>query len=160
MITGSVTTEIIKFCMGWNDITKFKNCFLNLALPQIMFSEPDDVKKFKSTTECDPITMTGPTKMLPEGYTCYDKVTVDAGSLTLGGLFDWLKTNKGVTISMVLSGEVALYNGYLPGDPHQARLDKKVEDIYKELCEAEFPTGRYYVVLTVDGVITDTEEEM
>ena len=55
MITGSVTTEIIKFCQGWNDIKKFKNCFLNLALPTTMYSEPDDVKKNMSTDHFDEI---------------------------------------------------------------------------------------------------------
>jgi len=83
MITGAVTTEIVKVCMGWNDITKFKNSFVNLALPSVMFAEPDDVKKTKSTTEYDPISMSGPCKAIPEGWTTYDKVTVDAGSLTL-----------------------------------------------------------------------------
>lgn len=57
---------------------------------------------------------------------------------------------------MVLTGDVALYNEYLPGNPHAARLEKKVEDIYKELCDEPLPTGRYYITLTVDGVITDT----
>ena len=61
---------------------------------------------------------------------------------------------------MVLSGVAAIYNGNLPGDPQKARLDRKIEDIYKELNECDFPTGRYYIVLTVDGVITDTQEEM
>merc|ERR1712083_242318 len=47
MITGCVTTEIIKYAQGWNDIEKFKNAFINLALPMFLFSEPDEVKKNK-----------------------------------------------------------------------------------------------------------------
>lgn len=102
MITGTVATEIIKFTMGWNDIEKFKNAFVNLALPMFYFSEPDDVKKNKSK-EFDPI-MCGPITCLPEGYTCYDKVVIDEGSLTLQQLSDWLAANKGVDISMVTCG--------------------------------------------------------
>jgi hypothetical protein len=45
-----------------------------------MFSEPDDVKKIKSKEYC--VIMGGPVTCIPEGYTCYDKVTLDEGSLT------------------------------------------------------------------------------
>ena len=85
MITGCVTTEIVKFTQGWTDIEKFKNAFINLALPMFLFSEPDEVKKNKSK-EYDPI-MCGPIKCLPEDYTCYDKVTINEGSLTFEKLF-------------------------------------------------------------------------
>lgn len=157
MITGAVTTEIVKFTMGWNDITKFKNSFINLALPMFLFSEPDDVKKNKSK-EYDPI-MCGPIKMIPEDYTCYDKVTIDEGSLTFQGLFDWLLANKGVEITMVTTGQFALFNAYLPGNKHAPRLTQKVEDVFKQISEEEFAAGRYYLILEVGGAIKDTEED-
>jgi len=94
MITGCVTTEIIKYSQGWNDIEKFKNAFINLALPMFLFSEPDEVKKNKSK-EYDPIAM-GPITMVPEGYTCYDKVVIDEGSLTFEGIMAWLDKNRGI----------------------------------------------------------------
>ena len=98
-----------------------------------MFSEPDDVKKNKSK-EYDPI-MCGPIKCIPEDYTCYDKVTINEGSLTFQGLFDWLATNKNVDITMVTCGQIALYNAYLPGNKHADRLPKKPEDVYREIAE-------------------------
>lgn len=81
MITGSVSNEIFKYAQGFNEIGKFKNAFVNLALPLFLFSEPDDIKLNKSK-DFDPI-VCGPIKMLPEGYTNYDKVEVNEGSLTL-----------------------------------------------------------------------------
>jgi ubiquitin-activating enzyme E1 len=129
MITGVVSNEIYKFAQGFTDIAKFKNAFCNLALPSIMFSQPDDIIKNKSK-EFDPI-MCGPITCLPEGYTNYDRVNVNVGSLTFQGLFDWLKDNKSVEISMVTCGEVALYNAYLPGNKHAARLSEKIEDVYR-----------------------------
>ena len=71
MITGVVSNELYKFTQGFNDIAKFKNAFVNLALPSIMFSQPDDIIKMKSK-EFDPI-MCGPITCIPEGYTNYDK---------------------------------------------------------------------------------------
>lgn len=128
MITGVVSNEIFKYTQGWNDVTKFKNAFCNLALPFFMFSQPDDIKKNQSK-EFDPI-MCGPITCLPEGYTIYDKVTINNGSMTFQQLFDWLKENKGVEISMVTCGDVALYNAYLPGNKHAPRLAEKIEDVY------------------------------
>jgi hypothetical protein len=67
--------------------------------------------------------MAGPIKAIPEGFTIYDKVTVKEGSLTFGQLFNWLKDKYGVNVSMVACGRLALYNAYLPGGKHKARLD-------------------------------------
>lgn len=80
MITGVVSNEIFKYTQGFNDIAKFKNAFVNLALPSLMFSQPDDIIKNKSK-EFDPI-MCGPITMLPEGYTNYDKVVLQEGPMT------------------------------------------------------------------------------
>ena len=120
MITGVVTNEIFKYTQGMTDVAKFKNAFCNLALPLFLFSQPDDIKKNKSK-EFDPI-MCGPVTMIPEDYTNYDKVVIDVGSLTFQGLFDWMRDNKGVDITMVTCGNYALYNGYLPGNKHAPRL--------------------------------------
>ena len=40
MITGAVTTEIIKLTQSCNDIKKYKNACINLALPTVQFAEP------------------------------------------------------------------------------------------------------------------------
>ena len=128
MITGVVSNEIYKYVQGFTDIEKFKNGFVNLALPTIMMSQPDDIIKNKSK-EFDPI-MCGPITMLPEGFTNYDKVVLQQGSMTFQQIFDWLRDNKGVDISMVTCGEVALYNAYLPGNKHAPRLAQSPEAVH------------------------------
>jgi len=89
MITGSVGVELLKFVQGFRDIDKFKNSFINLNQPMWLFSEPDEVLKKKDKEYC-PIAM-GPIKYHPPGWTTYDKVTVDAGSLTIQGVCDAIK---------------------------------------------------------------------
>lgn len=154
MITGAVGTEMIKFIAGFNTIGKFKNAFINLALPSVMFTEPDDVKKIKSK-DYDPI-IGGAVVAIPEEYTTYDKVTINEGSLTLQQFIDWMKDNKGVEIQMVTCGSVAIYNMYLPGNRHAPRLPKKMEDINKEITGKDQPEGRNYLILETGGVIIES----
>ena len=45
MITGIVSNEIYKFTQGFTELEKFKNANVNLALPSVMFFQPDPVIK-------------------------------------------------------------------------------------------------------------------
>jgi ubiquitin-activating enzyme E1 len=85
-----------------------------------VFSEPDEIKKTKSK-DYDPI-MGGAIKAIPEGFTIYDKITINVGSITFQQLFDHLKEKNGLDVSMVACGKVALYNAWLPGGKHKPRL--------------------------------------
>jgi len=113
MITGCVTAEVFKFVQGITDLERFKNAFVNLALPLFLFSEPDPVKKQKSV-EFDPI-MYGPVVAIPEGFTIYDKIKIQKGSLSFNELFAHLKGEFSIEVSMCASGRLSLYNAYLPG---------------------------------------------
>lgn len=102
MITGAVGVEIYKYVQGIDKIERYKNSFINLALPMFLFSEPDEIVKKKSV-EFDPI-MCGPIKAIPEGWTNYDKITVDKGSMTTQQLIDYFKAEWDVEVSMVSCG--------------------------------------------------------
>ena len=154
MITGVVSNEVFKFTQGFTDIAKFKNAFCNLALPSIMFSQPDDIIKTKSK-EFDPI-MCGPVTALPEGFTNYDKIVLQNGSMTFQQLIDWMAQNKGVEVQMITCGNVALYNMYLPGNKHAPRLVQKIEDVYRSISEEPIPAGRRYLRIDVGGTIVES----
>ena len=51
MVSGLVTIEIIKFIFGKNNITDFKNTYLNLGLGFLTSSDPIDKEKFKIKTK-------------------------------------------------------------------------------------------------------------
>ena len=148
MITGCVTAEIYKFVQGFSDLESYKNSFINLALPLFVFSEPDPAKKTKSK-DYDPILM-GKVKAIPEDFTIYDKVVVQ-GPMTFEQFFAEMKNRFNVEITLVSSGKVALYNGYLPGNKHAVRLPRKIEEVYREIAEDPIPEGRYYLAVEVGG---------
>lgn len=148
MVTGCVTTELMKFVQGWTDIELFKNGFINLALPLFVFSEPIPANKTKSK-EYDPILM-GKVISIPEDYTIYDKIEVQ-GPMTFQQLFDDLKTRFGVSITLVSCGKIALFNAYLPGKKHDARLPKRIEDVYREISDEPIPDSRRYLAIEVGG---------
>jgi len=120
MITGAVAAEFYKFVQGWTNIDKFKNAFINLAIPIFLVEEPHEVKKIKSK-DYDPI-MGCPVKAVPEGYTIYDKITIAKGHLTIGQLLEILSKEHNLSVSMIACGKCALYNAYLPGNKHAPRL--------------------------------------
>lgn len=151
MITGAVTNEIFKFVQGFGKLDQFKNAFINLAVSLFLFSEPDEVKRNKSK-EYDPV-MCGPIKCIPEGYTIYDKVVVNEGSMTFDAFIAYFKTAKNLDVSMITCGSVALYNAYMPGNKHADRLPKILEQVYVELAKEAL--DRKYLVLEIGGSDAD-----
>ena len=103
--------------------------------------------------------MCGPIKALPEGFTNYDKVTIKEGKMTFQQLFDWLKANHSVEITMVTCGQVALFNAYLPGNKHAPRLSREISEVYSEISKEPIPAGRKYLRIDVGGAILETEED-
>ena len=50
--------------------------------------------------------------MIPEGFTCYDKIVLQEGSKTFKDLFAFLKKHYNVNIESVNKGDLNLYNEY------------------------------------------------
>jgi len=121
MITGAVAAEFYKYVQGFTDLAKFKNSFINLALPLFLFTEPDEIKKIKSKDDSKDH---GGIKVvaIPDPYTCYDKTHINIGSITFQQFFDYLKEKIGVDISLVGVGKITLYNQYSPSKAHLPRL--------------------------------------
>jgi len=124
-----------------------------LAVNIFAFTEPDEAKRTKSK-EYDPV-MCGPIKAIPEGYTNYDKVIVNVGSsLTFQQFIEYFKNKLNVEVTMVACGNVSLYNAYMPGGKHAARLPMAIEKVYDEICQ-EDKVKKNYLVLDIGGSTED-----
>ena len=145
MITGGVLVELYKRALEF-DVDKYRNCFINLALPLLVFSEPMPPNRTKSK-DYDPISM-GPVKAYPEGFTSWDKLVVD-GPCTLAQFMDQLRQKHQLKVTMVSAGRVCMYNGYLPGNKHADRLQVPVHELYERISETQIIQGRRYLAIEV-----------
>ena len=85
MITGLVGLELYKVVQGASvPIERYRNSFVNLALPSFVQSEPMPCTKNKS----DPAKGL---KYYPEGWTLWDNFVIDEGDITFQQLLDLFK---------------------------------------------------------------------
>jgi ubiquitin-activating enzyme E1 len=152
MIVGAVGIELLKIVQGFDKIEDFRNSFINLAIPLMVFTEPIEASKVKDC-EMDPI-MFAPVKAIPQGWTIWDTIEVK-GSKTIQEFIDFLKEEYKVNTTLISSGALAIYNSYLPGKKHVPRLSRKIEDIYQEIGEPV--TGRNYLIIEAGTATIDED---
>jgi ubiquitin-activating enzyme E1 len=107
MITGAVTAEVYKFVQGITDLERYKNGFVNLALPMFLFSEPEEVRINKSC-EMDPI-MYMPVTCVPENWTKYDKILVGK-SMTVNAFVAHFKETYNVEVQGIGCGSCLVWS--------------------------------------------------
>lgn len=114
MITGAVAVEFYKFVQGWTDLAKFKSFMINLALPFWLVTEPDEVIRTKDDD------ING--KAVPEGWTVYDRIVINEGSMTVQQLFDWFEKNMNLEVDSVFTIDNPPKNIYIGIPSMQKRL--------------------------------------
>ena len=130
-------------------ISRFKNGFINLALPLIAFSEPvaANVKKYgdKPFTLWDCLELKGPKKF--------------------GELIEWIEAQTGTTVTMLSSGNALLYAFFQP-QKRAERSRLSVEDVVAQVTRLPIPEHRRAIVFEVmaqastGGGIDDDDEDI
>ncbi|WAR00961.1 UBA6-like protein [Mya arenaria] len=114
-VSGLVTVELVKVvCQLPRD--RYRNCFLNLALPLLLLSEPGPAE----------------TTTIREGlaFTNWDIWEVQGGpDFTLQNLMDKLKEKVGSNVTFVSQGARLVYMAFLPA--HKKRLTEKMSKLLK-----------------------------
>jgi len=153
MIAGLVMVEMYKLFIH-EDVEKFRNSFINLALPLFVLSEP--MPPLKTTTkDYDPILL-GPVRAYPEGFSTWQKLVVE-GPLTLQEFMQKLEAEHNLKVNIVSAGKTCLYNGYLPGNKHADRLPKLLHELYVEISGQQFVPGRRHLAVEVS---CESKEDM
>jgi ubiquitin-activating enzyme E1 len=143
MIAGAVMIELYKLVQN-TEVQSFRNCFCNLALPLLVFSEPLPPLRFISK-EYDPILM-GPVKAYPEKFSTWDKLVV-SGPCTLQEFIHKIEEAHKLRVKIVSSGQSCLYNSYLPDHKHDYRLPKQLHLLYEEVSETKILEGRHCLAI-------------
>ncbi|XP_030832808.1 ubiquitin-like modifier-activating enzyme 6 isoform X2 [Strongylocentrotus purpuratus] len=115
-VAGLSTIEMVKYIKGTTKMEDYHNCFLNLALPMVMFSEPARTVTTK----------------LKQGltYTEWDRWTVQGSKdFKLQDFNQYFKDTYQLDVSMVAIGAKLIYLPVLPG--HPKRLKQKMVELIK-----------------------------
>ncbi|XP_038615051.1 ubiquitin-like modifier-activating enzyme 6 [Tachyglossus aculeatus] len=138
-VSGLVALELIKVA-GGHPFEAYKNCFLNLAIPIIVFSEPTEVRK---TAIRNGIT-----------FTIWDRWTIcGKEDFTLLDFIHAVREKYGIEPTMVVQGVKMLYVPVMPG--HIKRLKLTMHKLVKPSSDKK------YVDLTVSfAPETDGEEDL
>jgi ubiquitin-activating enzyme E1 len=151
-VAGWQVHEMIKWILrpqareqGEAALARYKNGFMNLALPFFAQIEP-----------VAPVT-----NELREGstWTAWDSIDVDGGQ-TLRELIEWIEENQSVEVSMVSAGAAMLYTTFTAA--HKARLAMTLEAIYQQvvLKDKPLPPALRFIVLDITGDRTEDSEEV
>eukprot|EP00743_Colponemidia_sp_Colp-15_P000554 GILK01000622.1.p1 GENE.GILK01000622.1~~GILK01000622.1.p1 ORF type:complete len:1037 (+),score=209.76 GILK01000622.1:77-3187(+) len=154
MVTGLVSLEIYKLAQN-RPLEDFKNAFVNLALPVWLLSEP--LPPLKTVSKAyDPV-IGGPLKAQPEGFTPWDKTVIE-GDYTLKEFLEVFQRLTGLNMSIISSGNLCLYNSYMPGPKGAARLNMKVQEVYEDMLGKKLYHGRNYLALEASCENEDGED--
>ncbi|XP_066272091.1 ubiquitin-like modifier-activating enzyme 6 [Branchiostoma lanceolatum] len=135
-VAGLVSIELVKVVLG-SPLEHYRNCFLNLALPVMVFSEPAPPE----------------TSVIREGLsiTLWDKWDVHGNKdFTLKQFLGYFKEKHGFEATMVVYGVKMVYVPIMPG--HKKRLPQTMVKLIKPGAEKK------YVDLTVSFEGEDGED--
>jgi hypothetical protein len=131
-VSGCVSLELLKLVKGL-ELDKFKNLFMNLALPYWAFSEPGAAERKKITGSFS--------------YTLWDSWDVKEGDLTLGEFIDYFQKKYNLVVAGVFKGAIMVFVPMFPG--HLKRKPQKMSTLLKRK-----PGDKYE-----DLIVTFTDEK-
>ncbi|CAG7836363.1 unnamed protein product [Allacma fusca] len=117
VVAGLVGLELYKIVQGHAGIEKYKNGFVNLALPLFTFSEPIACPK---------------NKYHEVQWTLWDRFDVE-GEMTLQDFFDFFAKEHQLEVTMMSQGVCMLYSFFMPPDRRKERLALPVTEVVRRV---------------------------
>lgn len=116
VVSGLSCLELLKLVEPSREIERFKNGFVNLALPFFGFSEPIAAPK---------------NKYYDTEWTLWDRFEV-TGDMTLEQFINHFKDTYRLEITMLSQGVCMLYSFFMPPNKRQERLQMSLVDVSVE----------------------------
>ncbi|KAG8817996.1 hypothetical protein FRC17_011005 [Serendipita sp. 399] len=141
LVTGLVCLELYKIIDGKNDLEKYKNGFVNLALPFFGFSDPIAAPK---------------RKLGDSDWTLWDRFEFK-GDPTLQEIVDWFKKTHNLDVNMVSQGVVMLWSPFSGKAKTQERMKMKISQLVETIGKKPIPAHATHLV--VETLVSDAEGE-
>lgn len=119
VIAGLACLELYKLAQGFKELTRYKNGFVNLALPFFGFSEPISAPKLS---------------YYDKEWTLWDRFEVE-GEMTLQEFLDYFKREHKLEITMLSQGVCMLYSFFMAKAKCQERLGLKMSEVVKRVSK-------------------------
>lgn len=121
------------FTFSFDKIDRYKNGFVNLALPMFTFSEPSRAKeqKYYDTT-----------------WTLWDRFEVDH-EMTLSEFLQYFKDEHKLEITMISQGVCMLYSFFQPRAKLQERLPMTMSDVVRRVSKRQIAPHEHALVFEI-----------
>ncbi|KAI5706082.1 hypothetical protein M8J76_010145 [Diaphorina citri] len=119
VVAGLVCLELIKLAKGFTDIEKYKNGFVNLALPFFGFSEPIAAPKLK---------------YYDVEWTLWDRFEINQ-EMTLKQFLDYFQNEHKLEITMLSQGVCMLYSYFMPPAKREERLNLPLVEVVRRVSK-------------------------
>eukprot|EP00106_Octopus_bimaculoides_P021056 XP_014788498.1 PREDICTED: ubiquitin-like modifier-activating enzyme 6 [Octopus bimaculoides] len=121
-VSGLAAVELLKV-INKHPLEKYRNCFLNLALPMMLLSEPGAAETLKINDELS--------------LTVWDRWEIEGNKdFTLEMFLNHFKEKTGYNASMIVHGAKMIYVPILPG--HKKRLTQSMIKLIKPLAQQTY----------------------
>jgi len=134
--------ELLKLVQGQKTIEKFKNGFVNLALPFFGFSEPICAPK---------------NKYYDKEWTLWDRFEVD-GEMTLEEFISYFENQHELEITMLSQGVSMLYSFFMPPAKRNERMALPMSEVVKKVSKKKIEEHVRALVLELCANDRDGED--
>jgi len=144
LVTGLVCLELVKVIQK-KPLDKYKNGFVNLALPLFAFSEPIAPQKKAITPTWS--------------WTLWDRFDVEE-ELTLHQFLQYFKKKHELDITMISSGVSMLYSFFMAKDKIQERLPLKMPALVEHVNKQPIPADKTYLIFEICANRVSDDEDV
>lgn len=133
LVSGCVALELIKLTQGFKKLDRYKNGFVNIALPLVAFTEPIHAKELEYNGN---------------KWTLWDRFEVE-GEMTLAEFIDHFKNEHKLEITMLSQGVGMLYSFFQPKAKRDERMSMKMTEIVRKVTKREIAPYEHALVFEI-----------
>lgn len=122
LVAGLVALELYKLTGGHNELEKYRNAFLNLALPYFGFSEPVACERLRYYDDAE--------------WTLWNRFEIE-GELTLRELLDYFEREHRLEVTMLSQGVSMLYSFFMSKEKREERMRMNMSDIVRRVQQRD-----------------------